>query len=88
MVIDMRPYSADITSTHVNQYSVKSMVEVRIDISVQKVKSFKGLVRQDFDVVISTCDETEKACPFLPTQKILHWGSTDPLEAKRQSKRF
>ena len=36
----------------------------------------------DFDVVISTCDEAEKACPFFPVGKILHWGFPDPAEAE------
>ena len=64
-------YSAGITPTQVNPYAIKAMAEVGIDISGQRSKSFREFSDLDFDVVISTCDEAEKACPFFPAKKIL-----------------
>ena len=76
-------YSAGITPTHVNSYAIKAMSEVCVDISNQLSKPL-GRFGLDFgfDVVITTCSETEEACPVFPFGKTLHWQFPDPTKAK------
>jgi len=76
-------YSAGLTPTQVSPYAVKVMTEVGIDISKHESKSFREFLGQDFDVVVTVCDEAKEACPFFPGAKtLLHWRFPDPSEAK------
>ena len=79
-------YSAGVNPTQVNPLSVKVMSEVRIDISQQKSKSVKEFLGQQFDYVITVCDNAKQACPVFPGKcEMIHWNLEDPAEAKGSS---
>lgn len=67
-------------SVHVDPYAVEVMKEVGIDISEQKPKSINDFLSQDFDYVITVCDNAKENCPlFLGKVKHrLHIGFADP----------
>jgi arsenate reductase len=76
-------YSAGLTATRINPYTIKAMAEVGIDISDQMSKPMSAYgLDFGFDVVITTCSEAEQACPVFPFGKTLHWKFPDPAAAK------
>ncbi|MEA2205001.1 MAG: hypothetical protein QOE77_1777 [Blastocatellia bacterium] len=58
------------------------MRAVGIDISAQRSKSVEEFAGQEFDFVITVCDNANERCPIFPgkTQRI-HWNFEDPASA-------
>jgi len=76
-------YSAGIEPSDVNPYAISVMAEIGIDISKHRSKSIKEFYDEEFDYVISVCDDAEKACPSFPHgKKYLHKGFKDPSKIK------
>ena len=72
-------YSAGTHPTLVNENAIKVMNEVGIDISTYKSKSVDEFIDQEFDLVITVCDQAKESCPvFHKTKKILHQTFEDP----------
>lgn len=71
-------------ATQVNPNAVKVMAEVGIDISKNKPKLVDQFINQEWDYVITVCDNAKEACPaFMGKVKHrLHIGFEDPAEAK------
>ena len=74
--------SAGIEPGRLNPIVIEAMAERGIDISGNSTKSVADMIRsaQQFDYVITVCDETSaERCPIFPggTQR-LHWGFPDP----------
>jgi arsenate reductase len=45
-------------------------------------KSVEEFLGQEFDYVITVCDQAREACPVFPgSHKSFHWGYDDPAEA-------
>jgi len=62
--------------------AVEVMAEEGIDISGQRAKSVDTFVQQQFDYVITVCDDAKEACPFFPNAaNRLHWSFPDPSAA-------
>jgi arsenate reductase (thioredoxin) len=71
--------SAGISPVGLNPLSVKVMAEKGIDISKQKSKSVENFTDQDFDYVITVCDNVKELCPLFPGKaKYIHWDIEDP----------
>lgn len=70
-------------ATQVNPNAVKVMAEVGIDISQNKPKLVDQFINQEWDYVITVCDNAKETCPaFLGKVKHrLHIGFEDPAEA-------
>lgn len=66
----------------VNQHAVKVMDEVGIDISKNKPRSVNHYLHEDWDYVITVCDESNEVCPFFPgiVKYRLHMGFEDPAK--------
>ena len=63
--------------------AVEVMAEEGIDISGQRAKSVDTFVQQQFDYVITVCDDAKEACPFFPNAaNRLHWSFPDPSAAE------
>lgn len=72
-------YSAGVVKTGVDPRAVQVMSEAGVDISGQFSKTVEELPVQDFDAVITLCDQANESCPFFPGNvRRLHQGFDDP----------
>lgn len=79
---DWKIYSAGIRADGLNEYAVRVMKEVWIDISSQRSKTTDELAGIRPDIVITLCDNAKQSCPVYPGNAIReHWGLTDPADA-------
>ena len=59
------------------------MREVRVDISGHRSKSVDEFAGQDFDYVITVCDDAKQSCPVFPAEtKRIHWSIEDPARVR------
>ena len=71
--------SAGTKPTHVRTEAITVMQEVGIDISGHRSKSVDEFEGQDFDYVITVCDNAKESCPIFPAKtKRIHWSIEDP----------
>jgi arsenate reductase len=76
-------YSAGTEATHVRPLAIRAMDEIGVDISGQESKTLDRYLSEPFDYVITVCDDTNEACPFLPgATERLHWSLPDPSAAE------
>jgi arsenate reductase len=74
--------SAGIEPTQVRSLAIEAMSEIGIDISGHRSKSVDEFVGQEFDYVITVCDNANERCPIFPGKtKRLHWSFQDPAVA-------
>jgi arsenate reductase len=70
------------SATRVHPLAVETMAERGIDISHHRPKALATFEGQQFDLLVTTCDEANEACPFYPgARKRLHWSVPDPAKA-------
>ena len=75
-------YSAGIRPIGINSRAIKVMAEAGVDISNQKSQSLDEFSENDFDYVITLCDNAAQRCPvFTGTAKLLHKPFEDPYFA-------
>lgn len=75
-------YSAGINADKINEYAIKVMKEIGIDISNHKSKSIEELSNKSFDIIITVSDTNEKYLPYIPDWvERIHWELIDPSEA-------
>ena len=75
--------SAGVAPTHVRPEAVAVMNEIGIDISQHYSKSVDAFAGQEFDFVITVCDNANEQCPIFPANtKRLHWSFEDPAAAE------
>jgi arsenate reductase len=75
-------HSAGTEPGELHPLAVAVMAEEGIDISGQRAKSVDDFVQQQFDYVITVCDDAKEACPFFPNAtNRLHWSFPDPSAA-------
>ena len=68
----------------VNPLAIEAMKEVNIDISQHYPKLVDQFINQEFDYVLTVCDDANEKCPVF-TGKVkhrLHKGFEDPAKAK------
>ena len=74
--------SAGVSPTQVRPEAIAAMREIGIDISGYRSKSVDEFVKQNFDYVITVCDNANEQCPVFPGQvKRIHWSFDDPAAA-------
>jgi arsenate reductase len=72
-------YSAGVSPIGVVPATVAVMAEAGVDISGQRSKSVDIFVGEEFDYVITLCDNARERCPYFPgAAKRLHWPIDDP----------
>jgi arsenate reductase len=59
-------FSAGTKSASVNPNAISAMSEVGIDIAHHRSKSVDEFTGQQFDFVITVCDNAKESCPFFP----------------------
>ena len=75
--------SAGIKPTQVRTEAVQVMKEIGIDISQHFSKDVDRFVANDFDYVITVCDNANENCPVFPGRaKRIHWCFEDPAQVE------
>lgn len=75
-------FSAGVEPTEVRPLAIAAMQEAGIDISGQRSKSVDEFAGQEFDYVITVCDNANQTCPMFPGKtKRIHWSVADPAAA-------
>lgn len=76
-------FSAGVEPSHVRPQAIEAMREVGIDISGQRSKSVDEFSGEEFDYVITVCDNAKEQCPIFPGKtKRIHWSLDDPALAQ------
>jgi len=76
-------HSAGTEQTHVRPQAVAVMGEIGIDISGQESKTLERYLGEDFEYVVTVCDDANEACPVFPGAKErLHWSFEDPSKTE------
>ncbi len=72
-------FSGGTEPGQVHPMAIAVMKEIGIDISGHRSKLIDEVFGQGIETVVTVCDSTQKACPFLPgaTEEI-HQGFPDP----------
>jgi arsenate reductase len=71
--------SAGVAPTIVRTEAIEVMAEASIDISDHRSKSVDEFAGQQFDCVITVCDNAKEQCPIFPgTTQRIHWSFEDP----------
>ena len=74
-------FSAGSNPSRVHPMSIKVMEEVGIDISHHTSNHVEDYLHKRIDIVITVCDNANKACPVFPGDvKRLHWSIKDPFK--------
>jgi len=72
-------FSAGTKPTQVRPEAIAVMQELGFDISDHGSKSVDAFAGQNFDHVITVCDNAKASCPVFPgTTKQIHWSFDDP----------
>ena len=72
-------FSAGTKPTRVRPEAITVMREVGIDISGHRSKSVDEFAGQNFDYVITVCDNAKESCPIFPAKtKRVRWSIEDP----------
>jgi arsenate reductase len=72
-------FSAGTKPTRVRPEAISVMREVGINISGHRSKSVDEFAGQDFDYLITVCDNAKESCPVFPAKtKRIHWSIEDP----------
>jgi len=75
-------HSAGTEPKGINPLTVKVLAEAGFDASWARSKSVTEYLGQQFDYVVTVCDEARQVCPVFPgVHQSLHWGYEDPAEA-------
>jgi arsenate reductase len=76
-------FSAGTEPSRVNPLAIEAMREIDIDISGHRSKSVDECIGQEFDYVITVCDNANEHCPIFPgNTKRIHWSFIDPAAAE------
>jgi len=71
--------SAGVAPSKVRHEAVEAMREIGIDISAHRSKSVDEFAEQQFDYVITVCDNAKEACPVFPGKAVrVHQSFEDP----------
>jgi arsenate reductase len=67
---------------HIHPLAIAAMNEVDVDISGHSSKHVDQFANEEFDYVITVCDNAREACPhFSNVKQLLHWSLDDPAHA-------
>lgn len=74
--------SAGTHPSSVRPEAVEAMREIGVDISGQRSKFVDEFAGQEFDCVITVCDNAKENCPVFPSKtERVHWSFDDPAAA-------
>lgn len=71
--------SAGTKPSLVRPEAIAVLREIGIDISGNRSKSVDEFAGQEFDYVITVCDNARENCPYFPAKtKLIHYSFADP----------
>lgn len=71
--------SAGVAPSHVRPEAIEATREIGIDISGHRSKSVDEFTSQNFDYIITVCDNAKESCPVFPGKATrIHWSFDDP----------
>lgn len=73
-------HSAGTDPRGIHPLTTLVMSEVGYDLSTQSSKSVKAYHEQNWDYVITVCDQAQETCPYVPARHQLHVGFPDPSQ--------
>jgi arsenate reductase (thioredoxin) len=78
----VQAFSAGVKPSRVNPRAIQVMAELGIDLGPHRSKSVDELTGEEFNLVITVCDQAREQCPvfFGPTE-VMHVGFPDPARA-------
>lgn len=80
--------SAGVSPSSVRPEAIEVMRELGIDISNHRSKSVDEFVEQEFEYVITVCDNANEQCPVFPgTTQRIHWSFEDPAAVNGDQER-
>jgi arsenate reductase len=75
-------FSAGVSPSRVRPEAIEVMGEIGIDISDQRSKPVDEFSGEEFDYVVTVCDNAKEQCPVFPGKtKLIHWSFDDPAAA-------
>lgn len=81
-------FSAGTHPTSLHPLAVRAMADFGVDISRQVSKSVYRFVAEEFDYVITVCDQAMETCPVFPgATEQLHWSFSDPAAVQGSAHR-
>jgi arsenate reductase len=85
----VKAFSAGIRPSQVNPRAIQVMAELGIDISNHRSKSVDDLAGEQFDLVITVCDQAQEQCPLFPGEtEVMHVGFPDPARSSGSERIF
>jgi arsenate reductase len=76
---DFEVYSAGTDPKGINPYTLRVLEQEHIDMSGFYSKNMNDFVGQQFDYVITVCDQAAERCPVFPGDPTrIHWSFPDP----------
>jgi arsenate reductase len=73
----------------VNALAIAALRDAGITWAGHPPRGLDGLESQDWDFVITVCDNAREACPVFPGQPVLaHWGMPDPADVQGDEERM
>lgn len=72
-------YSAGTQPSKVNDYAIRVLKEIGVDISKNRSKHIEEFKDMFFDYVVTVCDSAKETCPFFPNaREYIHKSFYDP----------
>lgn len=79
-------WSAGTRPSQVRPEAIAVMKELGIDISGHRSKFVEEFAGQQFDFVITVCDNARESCPVFPANtRRIHWSIEDPAAVEGSS---
>ena len=70
-------------AARVNPWAIETLQEAGIEWHGHPPRGLDGLESQQWDAVITVCDNAKEACPYFPGQPMMaHWGMPDPADVE------
>lgn len=71
--------SAGVAPSHVRPEAIEAMRDIGIDITSHRSKSVDEFTGDEFDHIITVCDNARESCPVFPgSAERIHWSFDDP----------
>ncbi|MEP6781066.1 MAG: arsenate reductase ArsC [Gemmatimonadaceae bacterium] len=73
-------------ATHVNQFAIEILRNHGVPFAERTPRSMNDVAHEQFDLVITVCDNARDACPIFPSTAVqVHWGLADPAHVTPDS---